>query len=102
MSSARPPYDPDLEERVLAARLLTLFATDGLTHAMVIATATGETASWCGNGDRLSRNWRLVNCDACRAKPDRHGPLDAVRPQSCSRTPGALPPVPVRAGPGVP
>jgi hypothetical protein len=57
-------YDPDLENRLLSNGRLTPYAADGLTHSLTIRDDLATSV--CGKGARLSRNWRLVNCDDCR------------------------------------
>lgn len=73
MPPDRDPFNPPLHAALTASRELRLTADDDLTHHL--DAKDGRSVSRCGTGTRLSRDWALVSCPACRATPE---PMAAV------------------------
>lgn len=80
ITSSRPPYDPELDQRIRAGRPVP-YARDGLTH-YPDAVDGWDIRPLCGAGKYLpdldaasqyvtSSNWRLVSCPTCRATETR-------------------------------
>lgn len=62
-----PPFDPTLSRQVMDSQGLVPVASDGSTHYPTgTAFSGGACGATSGQGLRLSLNWALVDCDACR------------------------------------
>jgi hypothetical protein len=68
MPPDRDPFNPPLHAAIATSRELYIAAEDNLTHHL--DAKDGRSVSRCGSGTRLSRDWALVSCPACRATPE--------------------------------
>lgn len=94
MPPDRDPFNPPLHAALTASRELHLTADDDLTHHL--DAKDGRSVSRCGTGTRLSRDWALVSCPACRATPEPAVKVASVATMAAM----AATPAPVATPPG--